>query len=186
MTTMSVPRRLARRWPTALGLAAVAGCAVLVLRLSADVELAAGVATMMGVYPAAYAVGKPVAAWPAFGVLALLALGFFALGVNVGLAMTAVLVLLWLCALARGLARDGRWFGIETTGVFAFGAVTVAALAVDPRLGGVLAGVGWLAHGFWDAYHYVHDRVVNRPWSEMCAVVDIPVGLMLIVVSLLR
>ncbi|MDN5854119.1 MAG: hypothetical protein L0K86_14970, partial [Actinomycetia bacterium] len=113
MTTMSVTARLARRWPTALGLGAVAGCAVLAFRLSADVELAAGVATMMGVYPAAYAIGKPAAAWPAFGVLALVALGLFALGVEVGLAMTAVLVLLWLCALARGLARDG-WFGIET------------------------------------------------------------------------
>lgn len=185
MPTMSVTARLARRWPTALGLAAVAGCAVLIFRLSADVELAAGVATMMGVYPAAYAVGRPVAAWPAFGVLVLVALAFFALGVDVGLGMTAVLVVLWLWALARGLVRDG-WFGVETAGVFGFGAVTVAALAVDPRLGGVLAGVGWFSHGLWDAYHFVHDRVVNRPWSEMCAVVDIPVGLLLIVVSLLR
>jgi hypothetical protein len=186
MTTATVTARLARRWPTALALAAVAGCCVLVFRRSLDVEFAAGVATMMGVYPAAYAIGKPAAAWPAFGVLVLVALGFMALGVEVGLGMTAVLVLLWLCALARGLARDGRWFGIETAGVFAFGGITIAALAVDPRLGGVLAGVGWFAHGLWDAYHFAHDRVVNRPWSEMCAVVDIPVGLLLLVVSLVR
>lgn len=185
-TTTTVPARLARRWPTALGLAAVAGCFVLVLRLSLDVELAAGIATMMGVYPAAYAVGRPAAAWPAFGVLVLVALGFLALGVDVGLAMTAVLVLLWVWALVSGLTRDGRWFGVETAGVFFFGAITVVALAVDPRLGGVLAGVGWFTHGIWDAYHYARDRVVNRPWSEMCAVVDIPVGLLLIIVSLLR
>lgn len=183
---MTVPARLAQRWPTVLALAAVAGCCVLIFRLSADVELAAGIATMMCVYPAAYAIGRPWAAWPAFGGAGVVAGGFFAVGIDVGIGMTAVLVLLWVWALARGLARDGRWFGIETAGVFAFGAVTVMALAVDPRLGGVLAGVGWFAHGFWDAYHYVHDRVVNRPWSEMCAVVDIPVGLLLIVVSLLR
>jgi hypothetical protein len=186
MTTMTVAARLSKRWPTALALVAVAGCVVLVFRLSADVELAAGIATMMCVYPAAYAIGKPAAAWPAFGGAVLVALGFFAAGVDVGLGMTAVLVLLWLCALATGLARDGRWFGIETAGVFGFGAITVAALSVDPRLGGVLAGVGWFAHGLWDAYHFVHNRVVNRPWSEMCAVVDIPVGLLLIVISLLR
>lgn len=183
---MTVTARLARRWPTALAFAAVAGCCVLVFRLAADVELAAGFATMMCVYPAAYAIGKPAAAWPAFGGLVLVALGFIALGVDVGLGMTAVLVLLWLWALARGLARDGRWFGIETAGVFFFGAITVAALSVDPRLGGVLAGVGWFTHGLWDAYHFVRDRVVNRAWSEMCAVVDIPVGLILIVVSLAR
>lgn len=185
MTTTTVTARLANRWPTALALAAVAGLAVIILRLSADVELAAGIATMMCVYPAAYAIGKPAAAWPAFGVAVLVALGFLALGVDVGFGMTAVLVLLWLWALARGLAQDG-WFGFETVGVFFFGAITVVALAVDTRLGGVLAGVGWLGHGLWDVYHFVHDRVVNRPWSEMCAVVDIPVGLLLIVVSLPR
>lgn len=85
-----------------------------------------------------------------------------------------------------GPARDGRWFAVETAGLFFLGAITVAALTVDPRLGGVLAGVGWFAHGLWDAYHWVNDRVVNRPWSEMCAVLDIPIGLLLIVVSLLR
>ena len=57
MTTMTAAARLSKRWPTALALVAVAGCVVLVFRLSADVELAAGVATMMCVYPAAYAIG---------------------------------------------------------------------------------------------------------------------------------
>jgi hypothetical protein len=186
MTTVTVTARFARRWPSALALAAVAGCAALIFGLSADVELAAGIATMMCVYPAAYAIGKPAAAWPAFGGAVVVAAGFLAVGVEVGFGMTAVLVALWLCALARGLAQEGRWFTVETVGVFAFGAITVAALVVDPRLGGVLAGLGWFGHGLWDLYHFAHNRVVNRAWSEMCAVVDIPVGVLLILVSVLR
>lgn len=84
MTTITVTARLARRWPTALALAGVVGCVVLIFGLSADVELAAGIATMMCVYPAAYAIGKPAAAWPAFGVAVVVALGLLGLGIDVG------------------------------------------------------------------------------------------------------
>ena len=72
--------------------------------------------------------------------------------------MTAVLVVLWLAVLARGRARVGRWLAVETAGLLFFGAITVLALTVDPRLGGVLAGVGWFSHGLWDVYHWIHSR----------------------------
>lgn len=185
-TTTTMTARLARRWPTALALIAAVVCTVIIFGRNADVEFAPGIAIMMGAYPAAYAIGKPAAVWPAFGVLLGVVVVFAALDIDVGYGMTAVLVVLWLCVLAVGRARDGRWFVVETTGLLFFGAITIAALAVDPRLGGVLAGVGWLSHGLWDVYHWIHDRVVNRSWSEMCAVLDIPVGLLLILVSLLR
>jgi hypothetical protein len=45
MTTVTVTARFARRWPTALALAAVEGCVVLIFGRSADVELAAGSST---------------------------------------------------------------------------------------------------------------------------------------------
>lgn len=104
--------------------------------------------------------------------------------VRVGVGMAVVLVLLWVWAIARGRARDTGWFTLQTVGMVGFGAVTVLAVLADPMLGGVLAGVGWLVHGFWDGYHFLRNRVVNRPWAEMCAVIDIPVGTALIAASL--
>lgn len=179
---------LAARWPTALALVQVAAVLPVIVILGARAEFAPGVATMAGIYLVAYAVGRPVAAWPAFPALllvnGLLVLTFGVDVVAVGVGMTVVLILLWVWVIARGRARDAGWFTIETAGMLGFGAITVLAVLADSTLGGVLAGLGWLAHGFWDGYHFVRDKVVNRPWSEMCAVVDIPVGVTLIVASL--
>jgi hypothetical protein len=138
---------------------------------------------MMGIYLAAYAVGRPAAAWPAFAVLVAIAAVVGDLVVDAGIAMTAILGLLWLWVVARGRAHDRPWFSIETLGLVLFGGLTIAAVVADARLAGILAGVGWLTHGLWDAYHFAKDRVVVRAWSELCAVVDIPVGTLLIAVS---
>src|SRR5918998_3567 len=130
------------------------------------------------------------ARWPtalalvqAAAAVAVIALGIDArVGVPVG--MTVVLGLLWIWAIWRGRDRDGRWFTVETAGMAVFGALTVLAVLVDPKVGGVVAGIGWVAHGIWDVYHFVENKVVNRPWSEMCAVVDIPVGVALVMATL--
>ena len=179
---------LTARWPTALALVQAAAAVAVIVLLDADVEFATGIATMAGIYMVAYALGRPVAAWLAYPsltavVLALIALGIDArVGVPVG--MTVVLGLLWIWAIWRGRDRDGRWFTVETAGMAVFGALTVLAVLVDPKVGGVVAGIGWVAHGIWDVYHFVENKVVNRPWSEMCAVVDIPVGVALVVATL--
>jgi hypothetical protein len=175
------------RWPTAVGLVLAGAVAVVILGLEVDEvadEFAPGVATMMGIYVFAYATGRPASVWAGFAALAAVSILVGALGLDAAVVMTAVLGPLWLWALARGRARDGRWFTIETLGVVLFGALTIAAVLADARLAGVLAGVGWLTHGLWDAYHFAQDRIVVRSWSELCAVVDIPVGTLLIVVSI--
>jgi hypothetical protein len=177
--------RVAERWPTALGLVVVAAVAPIILGLDVDAvadDFAPGIATMMGIYLAAYAIGRPVAAWLAFVVLGAVA-AVVESDVDTGIIMTAILGLLWLWVLARGRASDKPWFTIQTLGLVVFGGLTLAAVLADARLAGIVAGVGWLSHGVWDAYHFAKDRVVVRTWSEMCAVVDIPVGILLIVVS---
>lgn len=95
----------------------------------------------------AYAVGRPIAAWPAYPALVVVLLVLIALGVDAAAGMTVVLVLLWVWAIWRGRARDGRWFTIETAGMLGFGAITVLAVLVDQTLGGVLVGIGFVAHG---------------------------------------
>jgi hypothetical protein len=187
MTTGATRSRLEERWPTAVGLLVAGGvCAAVILGVDTDEDFTPGIATMMGIYLASYAIGNPKLAWRAFAVLVVIAAVVGEFGVDAGVVMTAVLGVLWLWVLARGRAGDMPWFTIQTLGMVFFGGMTIAAVVADARLAGVLAGVGWLTHGVWDAYHFATDRVVVRSWSEMCAVVDIPVGTVLIVVSLIR
>jgi hypothetical protein len=179
---------LTKRWPAALGLVAGVGVSTTVI-LGLDVddvadEFAPGIATMMGIYLAAYAAGKPASAWSAFVVLFAVAVLVGPLGLDATVVMTAVLGPLWLWVLARGRARDRPWFAIETLGLAFFGGLTIAAVLADARLAGIFAGVGWFTHGLWDAYHFAKDRIVVRSWSELCAVVDITLGTALIVVSI--
>lgn len=183
MATATTASRLTARWPTALGLVIAGVCAVVIIGGDAEEDFAPGIATMMGIYLAAYAIGRPASAWLAFAVLGGIAALMGVIGVEAAVVMTAILGLLWLWVLARGLASDKPWFTIETLGLFVFGALTLAAFLADPRLAGILAGIGWLTHGLWDAYHFAENRIVVRSWSELCAVVDIPVGTLLIVVS---
>jgi hypothetical protein len=178
--------RLTERWPTALGLVVAGACAVIILGQDVHEDFAPGVATMMGIYLAAYAVGKPGSAWPAFAVLAGCGALLGVVGVEAGVVMPAILGLLWLWIVARGRESDRPWFTIQSLGLIFFGGLTIAAVVADARLAGILAGVGWFTHGLWDAYHFAKDRVVVRSWSELCAVVDIPVGTLLIVVSIVR
>lgn len=182
-TTIS---RLIARWPSALALVQVAACLTVIVLVDADVEFAPGPAVMAGIYLVAYAVGRPAAAWVAWPSLMAVVLVLIVLGIDVQIGMAVVLVPLWIWAISRGRARDGRWFTLQTTGMVVFGAFTILAVIVDPILGGVLVGIGWFAHGIWDIYHFAKNQVVNRPWSEMCAVLDIPVGVVLVVATLLQ
>ena len=175
---------LTARWPAALGLVVAGAGAAVIAGGDVEKDFAPGIATMMGIYLAAYAVGRPAAAWPAFAVLGSVAALMGVLGVEAAVVMTALLVPLWLWVLARGLADDRPWFALETLGLVVFGGLTLGAFLADATLAGILAGVGWLTHGLWDAYHFVKDRVVARSWSELCAVVDIIVGTLLIAVSI--
>jgi hypothetical protein len=97
--------------------------------------------------------------------------------------MALLLVPLWGWAVARRRFSDAATFTVQTAGAAVFGVLTLLCAAAEPRLGAVLAGVGFLAHGVWDAYHFTADKVVNRPWSEFCGVIDLATGTALIIAA---
>ncbi|MEV6965411.1 hypothetical protein AB0M47_09865 [Hamadaea sp. NPDC051192] len=182
--------RILDRWPSALGLVSIAG-AVAVLVLSSRDELPFGpadlfgpaIATMAGIYLMAYALGKPWTAWLAFVVLSVAVSVFHVLYLRTGapnpaVGMAAVLVVLWIWVVA---AR--RQLSLQTAGMVFFGTLSLLCAAVEPPLAVAFAGLGFLFHGAWDAYHFKVDRVVNRPWSEYCGVVDLGVGVALLVAA---
>lgn len=192
MTDATLPRRtrLADRWPTALAVVAIAGAVAVMVLLDREVEyFGPSIAVMAGIYLTAYALGRPSSAWLAFVLLSAVVSVLHVLdgrhvpGVDPAVGMTIVLVLLWLWTVARHRFSEGRIFSIQTAGMVGFGVLTLLCATVQPRLGVALAGVGFLAHGVWDAYHFRVNQVVNRPWSEFCAVVDLGVGVALIVVA---
>jgi hypothetical protein len=189
-TVLSPGARLADRWPTALALVFVAGAVTVIAFLDREAELfGPAVATMAGIYLVTYAVGRPWTAWPAFVGLSAVVSALHVLRrlsvleVDPGIGMTMVLVPLWLWAVARRRFTEVGTFSVQTAGMVGFGATALLCAAAQPRLGAVLAGVGFLAHGAWDAYHFAANKVVNRPWSEFCGVVDLAVGAALIIAA---
>lgn len=181
---------LTNRWPTALALVSTAGGIAVMALLDRDAELFGPLVAMMAaIYLMAYAIGRPVSVWVALVVMSALISVFQvldgrdALGVHPGVAMAIVLVLTWLWTVARRRHTDSRTFPLQTAGMVGFGAVTLVAAAVEPRAGVALAGVGFLAHGAWDAYHYRMNKVVHRTYAEFCGVVDLVTGTALLVVA---
>lgn len=181
---------LTDRWPTALAFVVIAGAVMVIALSEREAELfGPAVATMAGIYLMAYAIGRPWTAWLAFvGLSAIVSLLHLLLrldmwSVDPAVGMTVVLVPLWLWAVARRRYIDVGTFSVQTAGMVGFGAITLLCAAAEPRLGAALAGVGFLAHGVWDAYHFTANKVVNRQWSEFCCVIDLAVGAGLIVAA---
>ena len=186
-TTMS---RLAARWPAALGIAGGLGAIVVIVLLDREEEFfGPAVAVMAGIYLMAYAIGRPRTAWLALAVLSLVVsvlIGLDAAGVlpvDPAVGMTIAAVLLWLWAVVRGRVAEGRAFLVQTAGLVAFGGATLLIAALAPRWALTLAGLAFLAHAVWDAYHFRINKVVDRPYAEFCGVLDVLVGPALIIAA---
>jgi hypothetical protein len=182
---------LAARWPTALGIVCALGAIGVIVLLDRDVEFFVPVvATMAGIYLMAYALGRPRTAWLAFFVLSVV-VGVLQvldyerlLPVDPAVAMTIVVVVLWLWAVIRRRFVDGATFTVQTAGMAGFGEVTLVCAVLAPRWALALAGAAFLAHAAWDAYHFRVNKVVNRPYAEFCGVLDILVGPALIIAAI--
>ncbi len=96
--------------------------------------------------------------------------------------LAAVIYLTW--GTARGDLGDRRWLGAQTAAVLGFGAVAIAAVAVDPATARYVLAAGWLAHATWDVAHHHAGRVVPRWYAETCLVADLLLATVLITVGL--
>jgi hypothetical protein len=96
--------------------------------------------------------------------------------------LAAVIYLTW--GTARGDLGDRRWLSAQTAAVLGFGAVAIAAVAVDPAVARYVLAAGWLAHAAWDVVHHHAGRVVPRWYAEACMVTDLLLATVLLTVGL--
>ena len=94
----------------------------------------------------------------------------------------AVVYLSW--GTARGELGERGWLTAQTAGVLAFGAVAIAAVAVDVSAAAHVLAVGWLAHALWDVVHHRADKVVPRWYAEACMATDLTVAVSLLTIGL--
>jgi hypothetical protein len=96
--------------------------------------------------------------------------------------LAAVIYLTW--GTVRGELGDRRLLTAQTAAVLAFGAVALAAVAVDPATARYVLAAGWLAHAAWDVAHHRLGRVVPRWYAETCLVADVVLAAALLTVGL--
>lgn len=96
--------------------------------------------------------------------------------------LAAVIYLTW--GAAVGDLDDRRWLSAQTAAVLGFGAVAIAAVAVDFAVARYVLAAGWLAHATWDVVHHHADRVVPRWYAETCLVADLLLTTVLLSVGL--
>jgi hypothetical protein len=95
--------------------------------------------------------------------------------------LAAVIYLTW--GTARGDLGSRRLLSAQTAGVLGFGAVAIAAVAVDPAAARYVLAAGWLAHAAWDVAHHRIGRVVPRWYAETCLVADLLLATTLLTVG---
>lgn len=97
--------------------------------------------------------------------------------------LAAVIYLTW--GTARGDLGDRHLLTAQTAAVLGFGAVAMAALAVDPPTARYVLAAGWLAHATWDIAHHRIGRVVPRWYAETCLAADLTIAAALLSFGLL-
>jgi len=165
-------RTVLSRWPALLGL----GAAVLLLAAGvADrATLAIGVSAAALCYLAAAALGRPWVAWASIVGASLVVVASEVAGLPwwAGIGITA-LVLLGI-GTVRGVVRPTL---PQAAALLGYGTLAVTALAIDPEVGLVVAGLTLAGHAVWDVVHHRRNTVVPRSMAEACLFFDVVLGL---------
>lgn len=177
---------LVRRWPTIAGIVLAAGLTAAAWRGIVDLTGLAHVLAAAGlVYLGAAALGRRDAAWPLFGVtFVVIGVGLLVPGVDATVWMLVLAAILVVYGLLRGALRPPWGLPLQSLAMLVILAVVLAATRLMPPWGGILIGVGLLAHAGWDVYHHRTGRVVARSMAEFCAVLDTLLAIVVIVVAL--
>lgn len=174
--------RWTRRWPAALGVVVAVGTGV---GIGGAAQVAPVVAASGFVYLAAAALGRPGAAWPAFGVsFVLIAAGRFTDGADPTWLMLGLAAVLAAYGLVRGRGRPPWGLPLQAAAMAVLGAVALAAAEVSPTGAGLLVAGALLAHAAWDVRHHRGGRVVARSMAEFCAVLDVVLALLVLAAAL--
>lgn len=167
-------------WPAALAVL-VAGATAYGLsdgRNAASVVAASGL-----VYLAASATGRRQMAWIGFAVtFPLIGLakfvGFDAVPWILGMAGVLLAV-----GVIERRARPWWSFPLQAVAMLTLGVIAFAAMRVDPMPGGLLVATALIGHAAWDIHHHRADRVVYRSLAKFCAVLDLLVATLVVVVT---
>lgn len=161
------------RWPTILAIA----CAVLV---AFDLEDGSSLYFILIISALGYLAAAALdLRWVPWAVLvlsipAVVVMRILGIEPAVGLLVAAAVFLV--LGLARW-RRQATWgMPLQTSGMFAFAAIALAVLFIEPNLGAYLVAVGLFGHAAWDIVHYWANRVAARSFAEWCAVFDILLG----------
>jgi len=170
-----------RVWPAALGVLVAAATAYGL----ADARDVAPVLAASGfVYLAAAALGRPGAAWAAFGVTFVLIGVAKVADLDPTPWMIALAGVLAVVGLAAGRGRPAWALPLQAAAMLVLGAAALAAVRLGPTAGGLVVAVGLLGHAAWDVYHRRTGRVVARSLAEFCAVLDVILAVALAVLVL--
>jgi hypothetical protein len=86
--------------------------------------------------------------------------------------------------LIRGALRPPWGVPLQAVAMAVLAAAAIAAVHADTLWAGLLVGVGLLAHTAWDVYHHRTERVVASSMALFCAVLDIFLAVVVLVVTL--
>ena len=173
----AVGRHLLARWPTALGLLALAAN----IANGADPHVTAMIIIIASMcYLAASAIGSRRSVW-AMVVVASVAV---VLARVTDLDPTATLLVMGggfaILGLVRRRGSGRREVLTQTLAFVGFSAVALTAMMSGTALAVALAAAVALGHGAWDVVHYMRDTVVSRSLTEACFVLDVGLGVALL------
>jgi len=170
---------LGRRWPAAVGAAAAIA---MVLDGGGREGLTTVVLIAVSCYLAAAVTGRPWMAWAWIVPGSLLVVASRALDVAPLLVHGAAAVALVVVGLVRGASRPA--LARQTAGFVGYGLLVVAALALPPGPGLVLAALALIGHAGWDVWHLRRHRdEISPSLAEACVVLDVLFGVVTLVLA---
>ncbi|SKC66705.1 hypothetical protein [Krasilnikoviella flava] len=161
---------LGRVWPAALGVLVAAGT---MIGLADARDVAPVLAASGFVYLVAAALGRPGAAWPAFGVTFVLIGVAKVTDLDPTVWLLALALVLAVVGLARGRARPAWSLPLQAAAMLVLAAAALVAVRADATAGGLVVAVALLGHAAWDFHHHRTGRVVSLSLAEFCGVLDV-------------